>query len=153
MSEAITNILRKYGETTVDEIRGNMARAGQNATGDTANSLRSEIINPNRVQVSGPSYVFTLETGRGPYKGGPSGNLKSKLLRWIKAKGVSFKGMTDEQASWAIYKTIQKKGTKLFREGGRDDIITPALDDARINAMISEIADLQTKVFADVFND
>lgn len=150
---AISQILSKYGEDTVSQIRSNMARAGQNATGDTSDSLQSEMISENRVQVSGRKYIYSLETGRSPYSGGNKGELKSKLLRWIRAKGVSFEGMTESQTLHAIYYTIQKKGTKLFREGGRKDIITPALSEERVEAVLKEIADLQTKVFADVFDN
>ena len=152
MSNAISKILSKYGENTVSIIRGNMARAGQNATGNTSASIQSEMIADNRVQVTAPSYVYVLETGRKPYQGGANANLKSKLLQWIRAKSVRFEGMTEKETLNAIYYTIQNKGTKLFRQGGRDDIITPALSDERIEKVLKEIADLQTKVFADVFD-
>lgn len=152
MSNAISKILAKYGENTVSIIRGNMARAGQNATGNTSASIQSEMIGDNRVQVTAPSYVYVLETGRKPRESTKNSDLKSKILTWVKAKSIKFDGLTQEQTANSITYLINKRGTKLFRQGGRDDIITPALSDERIEKVLKEIADLQTKVFADVFD-
>ena len=138
----IQDILAKYGETTVDIIRGNMANAGQNATGDTARSLRSETIGKNRVQVSGPAHVWVLETGRKPYQGGAPANprLITRLQRWLDAKGL------DLPVS-AVYRKIQDHGTKLYRMGGRTDIITPALSQDRVDQVLKEVADAKLKIY------
>lgn len=114
-----------------------MASAGQNATGQTSSEIRSES-SEDRVTVSGPSHVFTLETGRGPGKRPPIG----VIPKWIVAKTVSITG-TIQSASFAISKTIGDKGTRLFQMGGRDDIITPAVSDERIDKLSSDIADAQ----------
>jgi hypothetical protein len=145
---SIQDILAKYGETTVDLIRGNMASAGQNATGDTARAIRSENIGTNRVQVSGPAHVWVLETGRGPYKGGAPANprLITRLQRWLDAKGLDYdvKG---------VYYMIQKKGTELYRLGGRTDIITPALSQDRVDQVLKEVADAKLKIYVEQIDE
>lgn len=144
--QTIQDILNKFGNDTINIIRSNMDRAGQNATGDTANGLQSILIGDERLQVSGPAHIWVLEKGRGPYKGGAKANppLISRLERWMKAKGL-------QGSAWAIYQKIQREGTLLYRMGGRTDIITPAISDDRVDALVSEVADFKTKVFADVF--
>lgn len=144
--QTIQDILSKYGNDTVNIIRSNMDRAGQNATGDTARGLQSQLIADNRVQVSGDAHIWVLEKGRSPYKGGPKANppLISRLERWMKAKGL-------QGSAWAIYQKIQREGTLLYRMGGRTDIITPALSDDRVDQVVKEVADFKTKVLADAW--
>ena len=137
-------VLKKFGNETVDIIRKNMSTAKQNATGSTSRNIVSES-SEDRVIVSGPKHIFTLETGRGPYDGGPASNLKSKIEQWMKAKGVQPRiGQTLQESARDIAWFINKEGSKLFREGGRKDIITPALSDSRINQLTEDISDVKS---------
>jgi len=45
---------------------------------------------------------------------------------------------------WAIATNIQKKGTKLWQEGGRTDIIEPATDDL-INNTAQDLLDAKAE--------
>lgn len=134
---AIQDALKKYGDDTVTIIRGNMSSTGTNASGETSQSLRSEQTG-NKVEVSGKAFIYVVETGRGPGGFPPVSN----LVKWIQSKGVSIDGRI-ESAAFAMAKTIAEKGSRLWRTGGRDDIITPALSDQRLDALTSEIADIE----------
>lgn len=134
---AIQDLLNEFGNETVRIIQSNMAAAGQNASGQTSAQITSQG-SDNKVVVSGPSYVFTLETGRGPGKQPPPGTIPA----WIDSKRISL--VTPIQnAAFAISRSIGEKGTKLFQEGGRDDIITPAVSDERLNKLSSQVADIE----------
>jgi hypothetical protein len=138
----IKDILSKFGDDTVSIIRDNMRNAGQNATGQTSAGITSET-SDTRVTVSAPRYIWVLEKGRGPYAGGPASGLASKLEDWIRAKGVSLKpGQTIEQAGKSLAYIINKQGTKLYRQGGRKDIITPIFDKRRFDDLYREISNL-----------
>jgi len=131
-------ILKRYGDETVQIIRDNLSRTGTNATGQTSDTLETVMIADNHVRVTGRAYIFSVETGRRPGGMPPV----DKIDEWIKAKGVDLN-------AWAIAKTMAKEGSKLFRDGGRKDIITPALSDERLEKLTKEIADFETTVFAD----
>lgn len=135
--DAITNLLEKFGSETVNIIRTNITNAGQNASGQTSEEIKSEIINDNRVQVSAPSYVYTLETGRKPGKQ-PA---LSPIKKWIETGKPNIQSSIDS-AAWAIAKSIAKNGTLLFQQGGRKDIITPIFNPSRFQRLENEIADL-----------
>ena len=150
----ITDILQAFGNESVTIIRSNMQRAGQNATGETSASLMSEMVKPNRLQVSGARHIWVLEKGRAPYKGGQPAGLASKLETWMRAKGVQPRAnQTIEQASKSLAYLINKYGTKLYRDGGRTDIITPIFEQSRFDELgrkITQVAFDQTvKVIED----
>lgn len=143
----VSEILKRFGDDSVNIIRSNMRRAGQNATGETSASLASDVIqNGERLQVSGARHIYVLEKGRSPYKGGAEANLKGKLATWMRAKGVETRGkQTIEQAAQGLAIAINKKGTKLWREGGRTDIITPIFAQDRFDKLNKDIAEVQFK--------
>lgn len=141
----IRKIFQKFGDESADIIRKNMTRAGQMASGQTARSLLTEATD-TRMKFSGPSYIWVLETGRGPRKSTQNANLESKILAWMKAKGVAPKrGQTLEQAARGITWYINKFGTKLFRDGGRKDIITPIFEQRRFDKLANDVANVEFK--------
>lgn len=139
---AIQDALDKYGNETVSIIQTNLSSTGTNASGQTSQSLKSEST-PVKVTVSGKAFIFVVETGRGPTKGSSRGGptLQRQILKWIQ---TGKPGITEkiESASWGISKFIHEHGTELFRKGGRKDIITPALDDKRLDKLTDTIADI-----------
>jgi len=136
-------ILQKFGQDSIKIIEKNSRSAGQPATGDTLRSLKSdakETDQSTRLEVSGPMHVMVLETGRGPYAGGPESNLQKKIEIWMRAKPVQPRdGQTIQQAAKGITWYINKFGTELYRKGGRKDIITPALRQKRFDELETEI--------------
>lgn len=137
-------LLNSEGGAIVQAIRNNIQRAGQNASGDTSNSLQIDVKENEEsasLTISGAPWFFTLETGRKPGKMPPV----SKIQRWIDTKPIAnaTKGL-----AWAISKNIAKKGTKLFQKGGRKDIFSNVITDAKVRDIESKIADIAANATA-----
>lgn len=145
---AIHDALDKFGKETVTLIQGNLASTGTNASGETSASLTSDFINPNRVQVTGKPFIYVVETGRKAGKMPPVSN----IMKWLQTGKVDFTGSI-ESTAWAISKGIAKYGSKLFREGGRDDIITPAVSDERVDELTKQIADISLELVVNTIED
>lgn len=134
----------------LDELRkriiANMQREGAVATGNTIRSLRVEQRLFGAALISAQRMPFgVLETGRKPgnvpqpiIHGVPVG-FAAIIYRWMQAKGIHATDVkkpknpwivatrtdqekADRSLSFAIATSIMKRGTKLFREGGRDTI-------------------------------
>ena len=147
--EVITQILARYGMNSVDQIRQNIASTGSNASGKTSSEINWETPTPNRVIVYGPPHVYVLETGRGPRKSSQSSGLQGKIADWIGVKPISIEGSI-EKAARGITWYMNKHGSKLYREGGRTDILTPVISNTRaINDLQSELADNLLNLTAD----
>jgi len=145
---ALTEVLNEFGENTVTIIRDNMRNTGTDASGRTSASLRHDMIKPNRVQVSGKPFIYVVETGRKAGKMPPV----SKILSWIETGKPSFSG-SKIQFAWAISRTIAKLGSRLFRKGGRKDIITPAISDERVNKLVADVADISLSFYFKAIED
>ena len=136
----------------LDELRkriiANMQREGAVATGNTIRSLRVEQRPFGAALISAQRMPFgVLETGR---KGGnvphpvihgvPVG-FAAIIYRWMQAKGIHATDVkkpknpwkmtaydaqvrADRSLSFAIATSIMNRGTRLYREGGRDTIYT-----------------------------
>ena len=143
---AIQDALNSFGDQTVDIIRQNLASTGTNASNETSKSLKSTLVEPNRIQVTGKPFIYVVETGRAPRKSTKNSGLESKIEKWMKIRGITggAKGIT-----WYI----NKHGSKLFRKGGRKDIITPAISKQRINRLTSEIAGISLDLLVKSIED
>lgn len=135
----IFDIVQNNGIQWTNDVRANMGAAGINATLKTANSLRIEVREEGtkiKMTAFGASY-FTIptQTGRRPTPDKkPSRDMIANIAEWVGARGLP------ESAVWAIAVGIQKKGTALWRDGGRTDIIEPATDDL-VNNVAQELLD------------
>lgn len=102
-------ILSKYGQSLVDDIKQSIS--GHSATGNTARSLRFEVRREGTkdiLKVFGRPFIMTLETGRKatPQYTKPSYDFVKSIKEWLRAKGG------DQDAAYAIAKSIHQKGTK-----------------------------------------
>lgn len=127
MNAEILSILNQYGSSTVDQIKQNLSSTGTSATGKTAQSLRYEVTNEGTkatLKVIGKPYFMVVETGRKPTPQytKPSEDFVQSIKQWIQAKGG------DTSHAYAIAKSIHKDGTKLFRDGGRQDIVSNVIN-------------------------
>lgn len=140
----IFDIVQQRSVDLINDIRANMGAAGQNATGKTSQSLRFEIKQEGtkvKMQLFGRPFFMTVQTGRKPTPDKkPSREMISNLTEWVNARGM------DESAVWAIATKIQQRGTRLWFEGGRDDIVDPAVD-TYINDVSQELLDAQVENF------
>lgn len=122
----IYDLIQDKGIDLINNIRVNLGSTGTNATVKTSQSLRAE------TKQEGTKYTFTLfgrpffmtvQTGRKPTPDKkPSREMIENLRPWIDSRGM------DESAVWAIATDINKRGTALWRAGGRTDIVDPAVD-------------------------
>lgn len=133
----INEILTEEGIQLTNDIRANIGAAGEWATGDTGNSLRFEIKQEGtkvRFSLIGRAFFMTVQSGRKPTPGKkPSREMIANITRWVEARGI------DLESVWGIATRIQEAGTALWREGGRTDIVDPAIDDF-INTVMDRLA-------------
>lgn len=138
MDKLIQNIADSALKSLANRISANHIKAGQKASGRTIRSLRIEPT-PTGGRLMGRSPFGTLETGR---KGGsiPRG-LQSVIIQWAKDKNIHIEPIPYKRTpsnKWspkytplergymafggAVAHNIAQRGTKLFQEGGREDI-------------------------------
>lgn len=122
----LIDIVTNSGIEVINDIRANLGATGTNATGRTSQSLRIEVKKEGttiKLQLFGRPFFNTVETGRRPTPGKkPSREFIENLKPWAAARGI------DESAVWAIATVINRRGTNLWLDGGREDIIGPAVD-------------------------
>ncbi len=116
-------ILTQTGQSTVQRIRQNLASTGTNASGRTSQSLRFEVSTDGsiaRLRILGRPYFMAVETGIKPYPQytKPSRDFVSEIKDWLRSKGGN------QGAAYAIARSIHQKGTKLWKAGGRKDIVS-----------------------------
>jgi len=104
----------------------------------------------NSMTIYASPFISVLWKGRKPTSmGAKTGNptLQKSILDWINKKGISGKANksgnvpTSEQLSWAISKSIHLYGTKLYQQGGKQNIFDTILTPNRIDNLLSLIAD------------
>jgi hypothetical protein len=138
----VIDILTQQGNSVIAQIKENLSSTGTNATGETGNSLRLEVKNEGFKQILkiyGRPYFMTVETGRKPtpeYK--PSIQFVANIKKWMEAKGKS-------GSAYGIAQAIHKKGSKLFREGGRTDIVSNVVGESFVQSISKEILDKFSK--------
>ena len=134
----LIDILNHQGTELVNDIRANLGSTGTNATLKTSQSLRFEITQEGtktRLKLFGRPFFNTVSTGRKPTPNQkPSREFIDNLKPWAAARGI------DEGAVWAIATKINKLGTNLWRAGGREDIVEPAVDNF-INDVSQQLLD------------
>jgi len=122
----IFEIVTNNGIELINNIRANLGSTGTNATLRTSQSLRIEVKNDGlkvNMKLFGRAFFNTVETGRRPTPDKkPSKEFIENLKPWMAARGI------DEKQVWAIATKINKQGTKLWKAGGREDILQPAVD-------------------------
>lgn len=162
----VDDILRRNLERCAEEIRQAIEASGQRASGRTQASIRVEV-DERTGTVYGRQAFGTLEQGRRPGKT-PRG-FASVIRQWMQDKGISARPVpyvrqaserwqpkyTAEERGYlqmagAIAHKIRTEGTKLYREGGREDVYTPAIE-ACISRIKAEMAGLyQEEVLDDL---
>lgn len=135
MQKEIENIIVGELSAMVREIQTNIKLTGQEASGATARSL---VIEPRSLSilVKGRN-ISNLEKGFDGKDIEP--NFKDIILEWIKAKRI-FEDKTESQKRSIAYLTARKiagegkdkkRGTLLYKAGGREDVYTPAIKKMR----------------------
>lgn len=130
MKELITAeikiILREELLALRSRIGENMDRAEQTTTGKTKESMQVELAGDVATatgRLIGRQAFATLETGSRPWSKQPKRvpRFFADLIgEWIDAKGLDLN-------KWAVAHSIIRKGSSLYRSGGRADIYSPEL--------------------------
>ena len=122
LEEEIRLILRAELEALRERIISNMGDADQIVSGRTADSLKVEVSGTSGV-LTGRRAFATLETGSRPWSRPPKRvpRFFADLIgEWIEAKGLDLN-------KWAVAHSIIHEGSRLYREGGRNDIYSPEI--------------------------
>lgn len=140
----IFEVIQDKGIDLINNIRVNLGSTGTNATVKSSQSLRIEMKQEGTkyfLTLYGRPFFMTVQTGRRPTPDKkPSRDMIDNLREWVDARGM------DESAVWAIATNINKKGTKLWREGGRTDIVDPAVD-TFVNDVMQAVLDAEADNF------
>mgnify|MGYP006967179276 CR=1 FL=1 len=149
VSQILTEELGTLKATIINNIRS----TGQWASGKTAASM-AVMVSGSIGELVGRRAFGTLETGR---RGGRvPRNFHNIIYDWMQAKGVHAQPMPyktsrphkyteqergDRTMAYFIAKTIRTMGTRLYRNGGRDDVYSRAIPITieRINSRLSGI--------------
>lgn len=146
MNVELINILKQYGTSTVQQIQDNLQSTGTNATGKTSSSLKYTVTQEGTkatLRITGRKYFATVETGRKatPNYDKPSKAFVQAIKEWAEAKGV------DSKFAYAIAKSIHKIGTKLFRDGGRNDVVSNVVNQNLVDKISNDLMDKFGKIF------
>ena len=110
---------------------------GTSATGKTAQSLRYEITNEGTkatLKVVGKPYFMVVETGRKATPGKkPSKDFVDNIKEWLQTKGK------ESDLAYAIAMSINKKGTKLWQDGGRTDIVSNVINQNLVDKINTDL--------------
>lgn len=128
MSVTVAQILATYGQSVVGQIRQNLSSTGTNATGKTSRSVTFHVERQGTAEVlvvQAKKYFMVVETGRKPTPGvKPSRDFVANIREWMAARGK-------QGSAYAIARSINEKGSSLYRKGGRKDVVsnvvTPSL--------------------------
>jgi hypothetical protein len=149
VSQILTEELGTLKATIINNIR----TTGQWASGKTAASM-AVMVSGSIGELVGRRAFGTLETGR---RGGRvPRNFHNIIYDWMMAKGVHAEPIPyktsrphkyteqergDRTMAYFIAKTIRRDGTRLYRDGGRDDVYSRAIPITieRINSRLSGI--------------
>lgn len=118
------------------KIIENHITAGQRTTGKTADSITITVSTSGSMTtgtMDARAYFANLETGTRPwstphvrhrrdgstYPSAPKWFI-DVIAEWVAAKGIG-------GSPWGIATKIMTEGSKLYREGGREDIFTPEI--------------------------
>lgn len=135
--ESISEIITHTLERVKTKIQERIMSEGRSASGKSASSLEV-IVNGSRGTIMGSASLLSMERGRGPGKV-PYGFFDI-IKQWIRTKGIRVTPIPSKRVSnltpeerglnslaGAIAYTIMKKGTRLHRDKGYNDIYDSAM--------------------------
>lgn len=134
-------MLQEVFEQAKRDIIANHERAGQVASGKTRDSLSVEVVSDTTSATAtmyGRKYFAALETGSAPWKKQykhPPRPFVDTIQRWMDNKGI------EGVSAYLVARKIMREGSRLYRDGGKQNIFTPVMEDIeeRIDAELSSI--------------
>lgn len=139
-------MLQEVFEQAKRDIIANHERAGQVASGKTRDSLSVEVSSDTTSATAtmyGRKYFAALETGSQPWKKQykhPPRPFVETIAKWMTDKGI------EGVSAYLVARKIMREGSRLYRDGGKQDIFTPVMEDIeeRIDAELSSILETIT---------
>ena len=133
--------LKEIFQRFIDEVEPQLKQV----VGSFAPTIESEVKDYSFTIYASP-YIRVLIDGRKPTsQGAAKGNptLQMVILDWIRRKSIQpdKPNMTQEQLSWAISKSIHKRGTLLYQRGGGNRIFDNILTVDKEEKLLSLISD------------
>lgn len=133
--------LKEIFQRFIDEVEPQLKQV----VGSFAPTIESEVKDYSFTIYASP-YIRVLIDGRKPTsEGAAKGNptLQMVILDWIRRKSIQpdKPNMTQEGLSWAISKSIHKRGTLLYQRGGGNRIFDNILTVDREEKLLSLISD------------
>jgi len=133
--------LKEIFQRFIDEVEPQIKQV----VGSFAPTIESEVKDYSFTIYASP-YIRVLIDGRKPTREGASkGNptLQMVILEWIRRKSIQpdKPNMTQESLSWAISKSIHKRGTLLYQRGGGNRIFDNILTVDKEEKLLSLISD------------
>lgn len=133
--------LKEIFQRFIDEVEPQIKQV----VGSFAPTIESEVKDYSFTIYASP-YIRVLIDGRKPTReGAAKGNptLQMVILDWIRRKSIQpdKPNMTQEGLSWAISKSIHKRGTLLYQRGGGNRIFDNILTVDREEKLLSLISD------------
>lgn len=133
--------LKQYDKELKAEIKKGFAKKNINASGKASNSLRSEIT-PDNYKLFGAGYIDFAEIGRGKNKN-ETGGLWQGIYDWLQYKKYGIDYRDDKQRrsiTFAIMKTIAKKGTYKHRNPSKRTNVIPGAVEKTNSILLNSIA-------------
>lgn len=138
-NELVLQCLERIRERITENIR----TSGEWASGKTAESMRIEETERGGRLIGRPDF-WSLEEGSepSPLHKYPA-NFQQIIYDWMEAKGIAPGDQYEHvTAAAAIAWFIRKNGTRLYREGGRQDIYSNVIDE--------EVAELKKSLSVEI---
>lgn len=134
-------MLQEVFEQAKRDIIANHERAGQVASGKTRDSLIVEVTSDTTSATAtmyGRKYFAALEAGSAPWKKQykhPPRPFVETIAKWMTDKGI------EGVSAYLVARKIMREGSRLYRDGGKQNIFTPVMEDIeeRIDAELSSI--------------
>lgn len=159
--EAIKDIVVKHLQVVRDGIEANMKQMGRTTSGRSVASLKIEDEGTEglaHVFLTGDKQWEVMERGRGPGK--VPHNFSAIIKEWILKKGISYRQFAPKNGnpergltslSYMIAHSIMKKGTKLHRDKGYNDIFDTLLNEETDKLALEATGIVETEI--DKIND
>lgn len=130
-------ILAQFGSTLIADMKANAIAQGRVATHKAEQELHDTVDESELKVIDGAGYI-----SQGWESGSPPGTKPSlsKLIEWINAKGIVPKNTSVSSLAFLIARSIEKKGTILFQEGGQSGVVSNVITPERISALRSTFA-------------
>lgn len=138
-------VFKKIADDLVNEMKSVIPKA----SGKTADSLEV-VVYPTGFEILGDKHIAALIDGRKPTaQGAKRGNptLQQSIFEWLKAKNISPKesSMTQESLSWAISKSIHKKGYK-----GKGNFFNSILTNKKFDSISERVLNAQVEITSNI---